>query len=154
MTGTLPEFGGQESLYFVSCAWNNVGGPLPSSLFELPNLKMLYLMDAEYTGTIPTEFGSLSSSLEVLTIRNNGFHGTVPTELGSLTRLSNLELASNELTGTIPTELENLTRLKYLRIQENKLNGEIPVGMAKSMPQLGKCNLSPSFSHASLSCVV
>ena len=58
-------------------------GEIPDSLYNLPNLKELWLHD-----NIP------------------GFHGSLKTNIGNLTKLTHLTLSDNTLlTGTLPSEL-------------------------------------------------
>ena len=65
-------------------------GEIPDSLYELSNLKVLYLNKNEPTG----------------------FSGTISTLIGNLTKLSQLALSDNPLlTGTLPSELGLCTNL-------------------------------------------
>jgi Leucine-rich repeat (LRR) protein len=64
--------------------------------------------------------------LNVLAVSQNNFTGTIPTELGSLTHLSSLWLEENRLSGTVPTTLASCTSLTKLQIYSNLLNGSIP----------------------------
>ena len=65
-------------------------GEIPESLYELSNLRVLYLNKNEPTG----------------------FSGTISTFIGNLTKLSQLALSDNPLlTGTLPSELGFCTNL-------------------------------------------
>lgn len=70
----------------------------------------------DYTGTIPTEFGTLTKVTE-LNLGRNSLGGTIPTQLGSMTLVSTAGaewhgfLAANELTGSLPSEIGNLVNL-------------------------------------------
>lgn len=46
--------------------------------------------------------------IESLHLNGNAFSGTVPSEMGSLSILQELQLHSNRLIGTIPEEIGNL----------------------------------------------
>ena len=67
---------------------------------------------------------------------NNQFVGTIPTEYGSISSLINLSLSGNALTGTLPTELSQLTSLQSLRVHWNQLQGTVPVSYGQKMTTL------------------
>ena len=78
------------------------------------------------TGTIPSEWGRLTSLTWALTLHNNQLSGTIPTEISRLTFLQDLKLSGNELSGTIPTELGLLSSIHMLTLSNNALSGRIP----------------------------
>ena len=49
--------------------------------------------------------------------------GTIPSEFGLLSSMTGMYLPVNNLTGTIPTELGLLSRLQVLTLDQNSLEG-------------------------------
>ena len=81
---------------------NNLSGPLPVSLADLPELRLLYL-------------------------NQNNLSGAIPTQLGSIARLAVLRLNDNQLSGAIPDALMNLT---YLLNPGESANGEVGLDLS------------------------
>jgi hypothetical protein len=61
------------------------------------------------------------SGLTVLDLSNNGFSGTIPSEFGSVRGLQHLALANNRLTGAVPNSLTSLSMLRTLTLGGNSL---------------------------------
>eukprot|EP00298_Acanthocystis_sp_HF-20_P011400 c19373_g1_i2.p1 GENE.c19373_g1_i2~~c19373_g1_i2.p1 ORF type:complete len:485 (-),score=92.24 c19373_g1_i2:30-1484(-) len=87
-----------------------------------------------FVGTIPTEIGRLTNTLE-LRLDDNRLSGTMCSELGQLLQLSRASFNDNKFTSTLPSELENLSNLLHLDISDNLIFGSIP-SMLKSFTQL------------------
>lgn len=97
---------------------NVITGTLPTSLFTLPIIRIIYIRDnPQLTGAIP----ELPISLEVLHLSNNQLTGLIPELLGI--NLVELSLCNNQLTGHIPELPHTLARLSLFN---NMLDGEIP----------------------------
>ena len=86
-----------------------------------------------WTGTIPSEIGLLSNSLERLTIdgaqfasQNEDDSTTIPTELYSLTNFRSLTLSNSKLGGTISHFIGQLTALESLDLSGNHFHGVVP----------------------------
>ena len=80
------------------------------------------------------------SSLQVLSLEDNGLTGTLPDSFGSLPSLFALFVYSNRLNGTIPHNLVGSTgggKLRYLELGNNELSGTFPESFGK-LNQLGK----------------
>ena len=87
-------------------------------------------------GRIPTEFGQLSSNMDILRLDGNQLSGSIPKEFCSLTNSRLLDLSSNALTGPLPTtELLQLQRLQQFKVSKNRLTGPIPSQLG-SLPSL------------------
>lgn len=94
--------------------WNDLtsfDGGLPTGLGSISTLVSISFSFCTLTGTIPTELGNLSSSMDRLWLYQNSLTGTIPTELANLSRLRFLYLEGNKLSGTVP---EALCPLKVL----------------------------------------
>ena len=123
-----PELANMPSLYVVDLGSNQVSGPIPPEFIRSP-LKILRLKHNNLSGPIPPELGQMPF-LETLVFRGNNLTGPIPPELGQLRILSYLDLADNNLTGPIPPELGQLRNLDGLDLRGNGLSGPIP-------PELG-----------------
>ena len=109
--------------------WNNqLNGPIPAEIGNLPSLVLLELYGNRLGGEIPAELGNLTN-LEWLGLNHNRLSGNIPPALGSLENLQTLDLGSNALGGEIPPELAGLAKLELLNISYNRLTGKIPSGL-------------------------
>ena len=70
----------------LSIAGTQLGGTLPSELFNLTTLEVLDLGFASLSGSMPESFANLKD-LMVLFLNNNTFSGTVPAAFEVLTNL-------------------------------------------------------------------
>jgi|GEM_PF-1402426 len=104
---------------------NNLSGPIPTALGDLPALNYLDLNSNQLNGDIPPELGNLSV-LTALNLHNNQLSGVIPIELMKLPNLTLLDLSYNHLDGPIPAEVENLTALQELILNHNRLTESIP----------------------------
>ena len=120
-----PELGNLPELRSLRMRRNDLAGPIPPELANLPSLERLYLDENDLVGPIPPEIGMLMS-LQWLVLSDNDLTGPIPPELGDLASLYRLMLNSNGLTGPIPSTLGALTSLRWLRLAGNGLTGPIP----------------------------
>lgn len=134
-------------------------GRIPSSIFDLPELRVLDFsenevellfsgidkakkLEALYMNT--TEISSLSgidkahSSLVKLHLSNNKISGTVPSELLKLSSATELLLSNNYFNGTIPSSISTLASVAVLDLSQNDLTGHIPseIGLLTSLKVL------------------
>ena len=158
LTGAIPsELSKLQELTYLALESNsNLSGDLPLSLFNLTNLRYMYLNQNNFTGTIPPQIaqlvhiselhldtnsftgiipeaiGQLGATLTMLNLYGNSLQGDIPgVAISNLTKLQRLDLSGNSLTGTIPKELGNLAALNILALQSNLLHGEIPMELSK-----------------------
>ena len=132
-SGELPDgFGGLSELEVLSLN-NNGFVEIPSEVFELGNLRELFVLGNRLE-RVPVEIGGLSG-LVSLGLTNNVLRGSIPAEIGDLVNLEWLDLSNrlesryernNQLTGPIPAEIGNLAKLRYLNLSSNRLTGSIP----------------------------
>ncbi|KAH3760911.1 Protein kinase domain [Pelomyxa schiedti] len=122
LSGTVPSLGELGQLQYLNLQGNGFSGDLPNitSLY----LSSLQLGNNEFTGEIPTPYGTLTS-LTVLDLSENSLSGSIPESLANLHTLSNLDLSLNNLKGTLPSSIFELPRLKELKLTGNELKGTI-----------------------------
>ncbi|KAL0399731.1 UNVERIFIED_CONTAM: putative LRR receptor-like serine/threonine-protein kinase [Sesamum radiatum] len=98
-----------------------------TSLTNCKDLKLLYIGDNPITGELPKSIGSgnLSVGLQKLFARSCRIKGTLPSDFGNLSSLILLDLVGNELRGPIPTAFQGLRSLQRLSLSQNQLQGAI-----------------------------
>ncbi|WVZ96368.1 hypothetical protein U9M48_042019 [Paspalum notatum var. saurae] len=128
---------------------NALQGVLPSSIGDLSStLQVLLLRENEISGTIPHEI-ELLKNLELLYMGQNLLTGNIPSSLGHISKLFILSLSQNKLFGQIPLSLGNLSQLSELYLQENNLSGPIP-GALGNCRKLDMLNLSHNSFNGSI----
>jgi len=133
LQGPIPdEIGDLPYLEKLDLSYNSLSGELPAALDNLSALQLLDVGYNELSGTLTGKLIPLTN-LNILRLNDNLFSGSIPADWGSLTSLGQLEVQFNELDGTIPSALGGLPNLEELRLTGNGLGGSIP-------PELG--NLS------------
>ncbi|XP_044442148.1 pollen receptor-like kinase 4 [Triticum aestivum] len=116
------------SLRVLSFANNNLTGPFPPGLTELPALKMLYLSRNRLSGEIPSDTFGEMMGLRKLFLADNAFTGEIP---GSITspKLLVVQLARNRFQGNIPDFDQK--DLQLFDVSHNRLSGPIPQGLRR-----------------------
>ncbi|KAH9698922.1 putative LRR receptor-like serine/threonine-protein kinase [Citrus sinensis] len=128
LTGKIPEHVAALTYLqtLLSLFGQALGGQLPIrdgiEFEEDPNRDLSQNL---LTGKIPPSLGRLSS-LQTLSVPENGLRGTLPPELGKLSNLEELWLTSNNLRGDLPKDYENLKNLTIFDLSFNDLTGGIP----------------------------
>ncbi|PZR05814.1 MAG: hypothetical protein DI539_24790, partial [Flavobacterium psychrophilum] len=106
ITGAIPEsIGSLTNLSWLGL-YNlpSLGGPLPASLFVLPNLESLYIYFTGISGSIPTVINL--PKIKVMYLYRNQLTGTLPAALTNQTSLTNLAIEGNpQMTGNIPIDI-------------------------------------------------
>jgi Leucine-rich repeat (LRR) protein len=127
LQGPLPdEIGDLPYLEKLDLSFNSLTGGLPATLYNLNFLKVLDLGYNDMSGPLDGRISQLTD-LEILRLNDNVFNGTIPGELGQLPALTELELQFNDFGGSIPPALGDLAQLLELRLTGNRLGGSIPV---------------------------
>ncbi|CAI9112014.1 OLC1v1012377C1 [Oldenlandia corymbosa var. corymbosa] len=124
------------NIYRLDLSYNNLSGPLPVEVSQMPNLMFLILAYNQFTGPIPSEYGNFQG-IQVIDLSYNRLNGSIPSSLGKLSSLLWLMLANNELSGEIPPEFGNCSSLLWLNLANNQLSGPIP-------PQLTNIGADPT----------
>ena len=125
--GSIPSFiSNFKKLKLLKIRGNaGINGTIPSEFGELTTLLEVHLSNNSISGSLPDSLYQLSG-LTYLSFRTNRLSGTIPTYFGTFTRLEQFSLYDNVMRGTIPTELGNMTSLKLLILHTNHFNGTIP----------------------------
>eukprot|EP00535_Pseudo-nitzschia_heimii_P002220 CAMPEP_0197186746 /NCGR_PEP_ID=MMETSP1423-20130617/14504_1 /TAXON_ID=476441 /ORGANISM="Pseudo-nitzschia heimii, Strain UNC1101" /LENGTH=787 /DNA_ID=CAMNT_0042638139 /DNA_START=122 /DNA_END=2486 /DNA_ORIENTATION=+ len=126
LTGTIPDLSELIKVEQIDLDGNTLSGNTPESLFKLPNImNLLLLNNKRLTGTIP-EFDATASKLSRISLQGCSFVGSLPASLGGLVSLRLLQLKDNKFNGEIPLNLMSLPRLEILGLDGNRLSGRIP----------------------------
>lgn len=129
----------------LEAAYNQLTGPIPSTVGNLFMLSHLDMRGNRLNGYVPQELGKLKN-MEKLILSENSFTGEIPWQLGQILSLIILDLSKNKLTGTIPSSLADIPNLEVLLLDHNSLSGIIP----SSFSNLSKLiTLDVSFNNLS-----
>ncbi|KAL7095271.1 hypothetical protein ACP275_10G013200 [Erythranthe tilingii] len=142
ISGSSSHWKGLKNLNFLDLSDNSIEGEIPSSLFVLPVLKVLYLSNNRFYGSLNI---SSSSSLEVLQLSMNNLEGSIPRFLFGLENLSSLSLASNRFNGFLElTDLHKLKNLVNLDLSYNNISVRVSekVPISSLLPRLGSLMLA------------
>lgn len=116
------------SLKEIHLAGNQLDGPIPEVVYDLPHVRKIFLSNNAFTGSLSDSVADMTA-LQELELAGNKLTGTIPTVLGAFTDLRRLQLSNNELSGNLPTELNNLTLLTALILggqhSNQKLSGPL-----------------------------
>ncbi|CAN6567159.1 unnamed protein product [Malus baccata var. baccata] len=131
--------GNLRNLQVLILGRNPLNAPLPISFQNYSaSLQKISLSECKLKGSIPNDFGNLSSLISI-TLAGNQLSGLIPTSierLGSLqgnlsANLRILSLASNLLTSTLPSTLWELEQVWFLNLSSNLLNGSLSQDIGK-----------------------
>ncbi|KAM3197228.1 hypothetical protein ACQJBY_072728 [Aegilops geniculata] len=127
-----PSLGGLSKLYWFDLADNKLTGGLPvfdgtnPGLDNLTNTKHFHFGVNQLSGTIPSQIFNSHMKLIHFLVDNN-FSGSIPPTLGLLNVLEVLRFDNNnQLSGPVPTNINNLTKLAELHLENNGLTGPLP----------------------------
>ncbi|KAG6780409.1 hypothetical protein POTOM_013266 [Populus tomentosa] len=116
------------NLSFLSISMNYFQGQIPSEIgARLPGLKVLFMSDNGFNGSIPFSLGNISS-LQVLDLSNNSLQGQIPGWIGNMSSLEFLDLLMNSFSGRLPPKFGTSSNLRDVYLSRNKLQG--PIAMA------------------------
>ncbi|KAL7215310.1 hypothetical protein ACSBR1_027474 [Camellia fascicularis] len=134
LMGKLNEttFTSLDQLRTLNLSINFLGGFLPPSLFQLPNLQVIDLSKNDFSSSILISINL--PFLEIFDISDNSFKNSVPVGICiNSTRIRIINFALNYfygrippgLTGVFPQWLRGLTNLQLLDLSWNRLDGAI-----------------------------
>lgn len=155
------ECDGGKRVVAIDLADNNLKGDVPSSIFELDNLRMLLLaenevgfsfdgiekstmldtLDLSETNVKSIDGIGNASNLLVLRLNGNDIGGGFPVELYQLSGLQELNLGYNHFSGRVPNAIASLTALTTLRLYHNQFTGRIPAALG-DLTRLQELNMA------------
>ncbi|CAB9496474.1 STYKc [Seminavis robusta] len=145
--GTIPLSYGHNwrNLYEFSLSFNQLTGPLPSTMGGLKHIRVLEWNDNQLTGELP--FGlSLLKSIEHVDLRFNHLAGSIPSEFfNSAKHLRVFHLGHNLITGHIPDEFTHMALLETFQVQHNEMSGRLPKTLGQLSSNLK--NLEINHNH-------
>lgn len=103
---------------------NNFEGTIPSTLYELRNLRIIDLSQNILSGSLSNDIQNLTR-LSRLSLAQNNFSGEIPQGISLCYMLQELDLSLNNFVGRVPDVLK-FDSLTSLRLRGNLLVGEIP----------------------------
>ncbi|XP_074264494.1 receptor-like protein 7 [Silene latifolia] len=136
---------------YVSLSGNNISHDIPISLCNLTNLQVLDLSVNSLTGKIPQCVLRMTSTLDVLNLKENDLNGTLFNEFPKGCSLSTLSIGDNSLQGQIPRSLANCKQLEVLDIRENGFSGTFPDSL-RNLSRLRVLVLRDNNFYGSISC--
>ncbi|KAI3890214.1 hypothetical protein MKW92_002674 [Papaver armeniacum] len=103
------------------------GGSLPSSIYNLSQLRSLDLSFNSITGDIHSSISKVHNLkfLSTLDLSGNNLQGSIPKSICEMFSLHKLDLSSNNITGFIPSCLTNLKNLTAFRVDGNSIEGTV-----------------------------
>ncbi|XP_050234084.1 LRR receptor-like serine/threonine-protein kinase RPK2 [Mercurialis annua] len=104
--------------------FNAFDGGIPSEIFTLPSLQILWAPRANLGGRLPGNWSD-QCSLRVIHLGFNSFKGVVPKSLEMCKNLAFLDLSSNYLEGYLPMHLQ-VPCMLYFNVSQNNLSGVLP----------------------------
>ncbi|CAM0947084.1 unnamed protein product [Alopecurus aequalis] len=128
LDGPVPaELGDLPYLQILDLSANSFNGSLPGSILKCRRLRALALGRNNLTGPLPPGFGQQLSALERLNLSYNRLSGAIPDDIGNLSRLEEtVDLSHNDFSGPIPASLGDLPEKVYIDLAYNNLSGSIP----------------------------
>jgi Leucine rich repeat/Leucine Rich Repeat len=151
------------SVESINLGNNNLVGTLNSEIFDLVNLKSLWLhsnpIDVNFknigsakkltelrldaTNVNRLDNLNLARTMTLLDLRFNQLPGVFPRQILKLTNLRSLNLGDNQFSGPLPASFIDLKYLRILRLGSNKFSGKIP--SFEDMNLLDTLDLSGNF---------
>ncbi|CAL5394627.1 unnamed protein product [Camellia sinensis] len=92
-------------------------GQVPDSVSNLKALNSVYLIECNFSGSIPANLYFLY----------NSFSGQIPVSISNLAKFTHLFLSNNNLNGQIPDSIGSMSQLAFLDLFGNQLRGPIPL---------------------------
>ena len=137
LSGPIPSaLGDLPHLQSLLLSRNRLGGRIPDKLGGLENLVNLHLDENRLSGPIPPPVAKGLASLQSLDLSKNRLEGEIPIELGERRLLRYLSASDNRFSGQIPTQFGALDRLEYLSLSNNELTGRIPPDLGATAQDL------------------
>ena len=131
-TNSLTGIGEATKLTVLDASFNDITGPFPREILEIPNLRTLLLRENQMSGELPSSWSTLRY-LRILRLDGNNFSGPVPAFPDSHA-LAYIYLGGNGLDSTIPTNFLESTYTNQritIDLSSNKITGAIPSSLVR-----------------------
>jgi hypothetical protein len=133
-TGQLPQdWSKLTNLYALEISHQSndhgVSGPLPQSLFDLPNIGLLVLYSNHFSGQIPEITNPEKSQISHIGLWNANLSGPLPESWGQLSANTGKYIMVNNnpgISGTIPESYGNIQNLRVFYVGGTNLTGPFP----------------------------
>lgn len=90
---------------FLDLSQNDFTGVIPSTIFDISTLRLVYLNNNRFEGSIPSNFGN-AAALRDLYLGTNMLRGEIPGIMqGQLQNLNEFLVHENDLTGQMPASI-------------------------------------------------
>ena len=114
-----------QHLRILDLSHNLFYGDYEGGLKSFPNLTHVDISHNLFYGACP--FPRVYA-LRTFRCAHNDYTGTIPTEYGTITTLEDFDVSGNDISGSIPEELQALSLLSSLNVLNNpQMSGSIPV---------------------------
>eukprot|EP00246_Nothoceros_aenigmaticus_P016118 TRINITY_DN708_c0_g1_i1.p1 TRINITY_DN708_c0_g1~~TRINITY_DN708_c0_g1_i1.p1 ORF type:complete len:983 (+),score=162.61 TRINITY_DN708_c0_g1_i1:135-3083(+) len=140
----LPVFDGSKfTASYINISANVITGTIPQAFTLNNGLNVLDLHRNQFTGSIPTGFGSgVAGFINVLNFAENQLTGPIPTDIFNGGFTNALIFNKNKLSGPIPQRPPNNDFLNYVDFSDNELTGPFPTSIVTASFFLQKLKLS------------
>ncbi|OWM81692.1 hypothetical protein CDL15_Pgr007730 [Punica granatum] len=144
-SGPVPSFTNSGNMTQIILSHNSLTGEIISTRWEyLQNLENLDLRYNSLEGSIPSSLFALPR-IQKIQLLNNRFSGHVQLNESlkfSSYALDTLDLSNNKLDGPIPPALFRYPELKYLSLAFNNFNGSLDIDVVQKVSRLSYLDLS------------
>ena len=145
--GSIPSsIGALSALQLVAFPGNSLKGSFPTVLTPLGStLKEIYLFENNFTGPISRDQWALMGNLTIARIEENQFTGTLPDDIGRLysTNPKLFSIGRNSFRGTLPSSMSQFPpNLFILDVSGNQFTGIIPANLSASTLLLRRNNFT------------
>ncbi|PKU73005.1 receptor-like protein 7 isoform X1 [Dendrobium catenatum] len=144
LTGLIPSFQSPSSVVEIIIAQNQISGPTPTA-YEARGFQKLtefVLHSNSLSGPIPETLFNLPQ-LQTLLLWQNHLSGQLP-EFSEASLLNNIDLSNNQLQGKIPMSLFRVSGLKILSLANNYFTGFFQLNSILVLKNLSYLDLSDS----------
>ena len=112
---------------------NNVVGTPPAKIFEMPNLKWLWL----YSNPINFKFDGIGNAKKLTSLLLDQTGLSSLRGIGAASTIEDLDIRFNNLKGPLPKEISQMISLKDFAVEGNQLTGALPsFGLMKRLERL------------------
>ncbi|KAE8688978.1 putative Poly(A) polymerase beta [Hibiscus syriacus] len=124
LIGEIPEsFDNLSSLEHLNMALNNPEGHIPSSLFSLKNLTIVYLF---HNKLLHSRGLREVATFGVLNLVYNQLTAELPTSIARLPDLYDFRVFRNKFSGVLASEFGLYSKLEGFEVSENQFSGQLP----------------------------